>query len=116
MFHSNSFEFCCVEPFTDVTVEQLRELLQLCGAATVPTPFDLSRRHRCSMVIVQTDEGFDLRKAELWADQYQVPTVSREWVLDCVASYNLYPVRGHLIGRKSESVLKKMAMATKLLS
>ncbi len=110
-----SYEFCCVEPFTDVTVAQLRELLELCGAKTVVSPFALTRSLRCSMIVVQSDTGFDARKADVWADQYKTVTVSREWILDCIAAHTIFPLKEHLIGRKSEALLKTMGLPKSLL-
>lgn len=113
------FEFCCQEPFTDVTVDQLRELLELCGASTVSNPSELTKKRRHTMIIVQTDDQIGLevqRKAASWFERLQVLSVSREWVLDCLASYQLLPVRSQLIGKHPESLLKLMGFDTQLMA
>lgn len=114
-----SFEFCCQEPFTDVTVDQLRQLLELCGASTVSNPSEFTKRRRHSMIIVQTDDRIGLevqRKAANWFERLQVLSVSREWVLDCLASYQLLPVRSQLIGKHPESLLKMMGFDSQLIA
>lgn len=114
-----AFEFCCQEPFTDVTLDQLRELLELCGASTVSNPSELTKKRRHAMIIVQTDDDVGLevqRKAVSWFDRLQVLSVSREWVLDCLASYQLLPIRNQLIGKHSESLLKMMGFDALLLA
>ena len=109
------FEFCCLEPFTDVTVDQLREILHLCGAKTVESPTELTRSRRYSLVVMQTDTGGDQKSADIWFKRYQVLSVSREWVLDCVAGYSLYPIRSHLIGDVSGTLLRKMGFPQGLI-
>jgi hypothetical protein len=114
-----AFEFCCQEPFTDVSVEQLNELLMLCGAVTANSPAELTKNRRHSLIIVQTDDDVSpavQRKAASWFERLQVLSVSREWVLDCLASYQLLPVRSQLIGKHSESMLRMMAFDSHLLA
>ena len=118
-----SFEFCCQEPFSDVTVDQLRELLELCGALTVKDPSQLSKIRRNCLIVVQIDDEDDgihptdvERKAADWFDRMQILTVSREWVLDCLASYRLLPIRNQLIGQHPESLLRMMKLDDQLLS
>ncbi len=114
-----AFEFCCQEPFTDVTVDQLRQLLELCGAATVSNPVELTKSRRHAMIIVQTDDSVGLevqRKAVNWFERLQILSVSREWVLDCLAAYQLLPVRNQLIGKHSESLLRMMGFDSQLLA
>ena len=105
------FEFCCVEPFTDVTVQQLRQLLELCGALTVDHPANLTKSRRFSLIVMQADSISDQRKADVYNDRYKVITVSREWVLDCIASYQLYPLRTQIIGKIDLAALTKMGFA-----
>jgi len=104
----NDFEFCCVEPFTDVTAQQLRQLLELCGASTVDHPAGLTKSCRFSLIVMQADTVADQRKADVYNDRYKVVSVSREWVLDCIASYQLYPLRTQIIGRVDSAALTKM--------
>ena len=110
------FEFCCMEPFTDVSVDQLRELLELCGGNTVESPSDLTKKYKYSLIVVQTDTGFHPQPADSWFRQYKVLCVSREWVLDCIASYHLFPVRSQLIGSHiNPSLLQKMGYPAELI-
>jgi hypothetical protein len=71
------------------------------------------------MIIVQIDDDISSevqRKAASLFDRHQVLTVSREWVLDCLASYKLLSVRNQLIGKHSESKLRMMGFESHLLS
>lgn len=113
-----AFEFCGQGPFTDVTVDQLNQLLQLCGAATVPSPSQLTKTRRYTMIVVQTEEDVSLeveRKAVKWFDSLKVVSISREWVLDCLAAYQLLPLRNQLIGKYSVSMLKMMGFDARLI-
>ena len=113
-----AFEFCCQEPFTDVTADQLRELLELCGAVTTHSPAELTKCRRHTMIIVQTDDNIGLevqRKAQSWFERLQVLSVSREWVLDCLAAYQLLPIRSQLIGKHTESLLRMMGFDSQLV-
>ncbi|KAK4009213.1 hypothetical protein OUZ56_018322 [Daphnia magna] len=112
-----AFEFCCQGPFTDVTVDQLNQLLHLCGAATAPSPSQLTKRRRYTMIVIQTEDDVNLeieRTAVDWFNRHKVVSVSREWVLDCLAAYQLLPVLNQFIGKYSVSVLKLMGFDARL--
>ena len=113
-----AFEFCCVEPFSEVTTAQLCDLLKLCGAVVVHGPSQMTKCRRHSIVIVQVDdEDFALqRQATLWHDQHGVLTVSREWILDCLASHRLLSIRNHLICKQTVSMLRVMGFDELLLA
>ncbi len=70
LFHA--FEFYCQEPFTDVTVAQLRELLGTCGALTAATPVQLKKNRRHSLIVVQLDETnkAEVQRKAAWFDKY----------------------------------------------
>lgn len=114
-----SFEFCCQEPFTDVTAVQLRELLEMCGALTCPTPSQIKKNRRHALIVVQTDDANEAdiqKRAASWFDKYQVLSVSREWVLDCLAAYKLVPIRSHLVGKHSESFLRMLRFDEQIIA
>lgn len=108
LFHA--FEFCCIEPYTDVTVEQLRELLELCGALTFNNPTYMRRSRRYSLIVVQTDSDSEIHIADKYFEKYKVVCVSREWVLDCIASYQIYPIRSQIVGRVDPAALIKLGL------
>jgi hypothetical protein len=116
-----AFEFCCVEPFSEVSAIELRDLLERCGAAMVLNPWEMTKMRRHSIAIVQVDEddGAEIqqRQAALWLDQHGVLTVSREWILDCIASHRLLSIRNHLIGKQvTVSMLRMMKFDELLLA
>ena len=113
-----AFEFCCVEPFSEVTTAQLCDLLKLCGALVVHGPSKMTKCRRYSIVIVEDfdDEDFALKcQAILWQDQHGVLTVSRDWILDCLASHTILPIRKQLIGNQTDSMLRVMGFDELLL-
>lgn len=110
LFHA--FEFCCVEPFSDITIDQLRELLELCGALTVDSPVDLRRGLRYSFIIVQGDpsKAHYHHIGQTYFERHKAVCVSREWVLDCIASYQIYPVRYQIFGMFDAAALNKLGL------
>ena len=115
------FEFSCVKPFTHVTAGQLWDLLERCGATVVLNPSEMTKTRRHSIAIVQLDEDeggeAQQRQAGLWQDQHGVLTVSREWILDCIGSHRLLPIRNHLVGKNiTVSMLRMMKFDELLLA
>lgn len=114
-----AFEFCCVEPFSEVTTTELRDLLERCGATIVLNPSEMMKTRRHSIAIVQLNEDEEAetqqRQAGLWLDHYGVLTVSREWILDCIASHRLLPILNHLIGKHVTVSMLRMMKFDELL-
>ena len=116
-----AFEFCCIEPFSEVSATELRDLLERCGATVVLDPSEMTKTRRHSIAIVQLDEDeggeAQQRQAGLWQDQHGVLTVSREWILDCIGSHRLLPIRNHLVGKNiTVSMLRMMKFDELLLA
>ncbi|XP_030321654.1 breast cancer type 1 susceptibility protein [Calypte anna] len=92
------FEICCYGPFTDMTTEHLEWMVELCGASVVKQlhlfPHNMNST---AVVVVQPDawmENMDYRAIQL---KNNVVMVTREWVLDSVASYECQEIRAYLV-------------------
>ncbi|NXC99265.1 BRCA1 protein, partial [Certhia familiaris] len=92
------FEICCCGPFTDMTTGHLEWMVELCGASVVKQP-DLFTHpaNSTAVVVVQPDawkENVDYRAILQHGD---VALVTREWVLDSVASYQCQELSAYLV-------------------
>ena len=98
--------------FSQVSVDQLNELLELCGATTVKNPTEFSK-HRHSLIIMQIDKltiEEKKMKAINYFKLYQVLTFSHEWVLDCLSAYSILPIANQIIpsNENNETLLNLM--------
>nr|DBA27962.1 TPA: hypothetical protein GDO54_008397 [Pyxicephalus adspersus] len=91
----SDFEICCLGNFKDMTQESLEWMVSLCGASLVKEPQMFKHKEGAtSLVVVQPDGKTDyaaIRK------RYRALVVTREWVLDSVASYKLQAFDGYLV-------------------
>ncbi|NWW77477.1 BRCA1 protein, partial [Climacteris rufus] len=92
------FEICCYGPFTDMTTEHLEWMVQLCGASVVKQPEQFTHTSdSTAVVVVQPDawkEDMDYRGLQ---QQHSIAVVTREWVLDSVASYECQELSAYLV-------------------
>ena len=92
-------EFSCVEPFTQVTVGQLWDLLERCGAIMVHDPSEMPRGN--SIAIFELHDGErtadQMRQARLLHNEHGVQSVSNEWIFDCIATHRILPIHDYLI-------------------
>ncbi|XP_071584436.1 breast cancer type 1 susceptibility protein isoform X2 [Heliangelus exortis] len=92
------FEICCYGPFTDMTTEHLEWMVELCGASVVKQLHLFPHKmNSTAVVVVQPDawmENMDYRAIQL---KNNVVMVTREWVLDSVASYECQEIRAYLV-------------------
>lgn len=99
------FEFCCPYGSVDFTVKDRRRLLELCGAATVEKPEDLTKSRRHTMIVVDPDSYYHHivnleRDARAMFDEHQVYSVSIKWIVYCLGQYKLCPVVTWMFGLK----------------
>ncbi|XP_068120524.1 breast cancer type 1 susceptibility protein isoform X4 [Hyperolius riggenbachi] len=91
----SDFEICCLGTFKDMTRESLEWMVSLCGASVVTKPQQFKHKQgNTSLVVVQPDGKTDyaaMRK------RYRALVVTREWVLDSVASYKLQTFDSYLV-------------------
>ncbi|XP_075033516.1 breast cancer type 1 susceptibility protein [Mixophyes fleayi] len=89
------FEICCLGSFKDLNKENLEWMVSLCGASVVNEPSRFKHiAGATSLVIVQPDGQTDyaaMRK------KHSALVVTREWLLDSVASYKLQMFDSYLV-------------------
>lgn len=96
------YDFFCTESCYhlgskySITVDQLRNLLELCGVRIVSNPADRLKSRQFSVIKLQpeADDGFEpwqITESEKLAESYGASTISHEWVIDCLWSYEIHP-------------------------
>ncbi|KAM6448785.1 breast cancer type 1 susceptibility protein [Liasis olivaceus] len=81
-------EICCYGPFTDMLPEQLKWIVELCGASLVKQPHLFTHAtNSTAVIVVQPDAWKEESTCQELPLQCSVAVVSREWVLDSVACY-----------------------------
>ncbi|XP_006901791.1 PREDICTED: LOW QUALITY PROTEIN: breast cancer type 1 susceptibility protein homolog [Elephantulus edwardii] len=91
-------EICCYGPFTNMPTDQLEWMVQLCGASVVKEPslFTLDKDSHC-IVVIQPDAWTEDYGFDAIEQLCKAPVVTREWVLDSVALYQLQELETYLI-------------------
>ncbi|XP_066220163.1 breast cancer type 1 susceptibility protein [Saccopteryx leptura] len=97
-------EICCYGPFTNMPIDQLEWMVQLCGASVVkePSAFTLSEGTH-PVVVVQPDAWTEDSGFDVIGQMCEAPVVTREWVLDSVAPYQCQELDLYLIPQTSRS-------------
>ncbi|PSN50805.1 hypothetical protein C0J52_13919 [Blattella germanica] len=90
-----NFEFCCIEPFTDLTRDQLEDILTVCGARTVNSPDKFTFKQH-SMILIQMDSEKEEEYKELWKT-YGVLPIGHEWVFECIGRFRIMPIWSFLM-------------------
>ncbi|NXS29770.1 BRCA1 protein, partial [Pomatostomus ruficeps] len=92
------FEICCYGPFTDMTTEHLEWMVELCGASVVKQPSLFTHpANSTAVVVVQPDAWEENTDYRAIPRQSSVAVVTREWVLDSVASYERQELSAYLV-------------------
>ncbi|XP_023702195.1 uncharacterized protein LOC111861670 isoform X3 [Cryptotermes secundus] len=102
-----NFEFCCIEPFTDLSRDQLEEILKECGAVTVSHPgeFSFKAGHYC-MIIVHMEAKRE--ECKEWWERYGVLPVGHEWVFECIGRYRIIPIWSFLTCAVTEDQVRTL--------
>ncbi|XP_053655913.2 uncharacterized protein [Cherax quadricarinatus] len=109
----NDYEFYVKPPCVEVTLEQLKELIQLCGAQVVESPVKFSKnKQSVKLVVVQTDS--DHNPQEL-LDKYKKVCVAHDWIIECIGMYAHVCIAPYIIGSPSQSHLAASAVPLSLL-
>ncbi|KAG8446898.1 hypothetical protein GDO86_014376 [Hymenochirus boettgeri] len=91
------FEICCLGSFSDMTLDDLEKMVSLCGATVVKTPQLFKNKLNTSLVIVQQDAGLRKRNDAEFKKNHKALVVTREWLLDSVATYRIQKFDGYLV-------------------
>ncbi|XP_045382607.1 breast cancer type 1 susceptibility protein isoform X5 [Lemur catta] len=91
-------EICCYGRFTNMSIDQLEWMVQLCGATVVKklSSFTLGTGVH-PVVVVQPDAWTEDDGFHAIGQMCEAPVVTREWVLDSVALYQCQELDTYLI-------------------
>ncbi|XP_023367010.1 breast cancer type 1 susceptibility protein [Otolemur garnettii] len=91
-------EICCYGPFTNMPTDQLKWMVQLCGASVVKelSSFTLGTGVR-PIVVVQPDAWTEDHDFHAIEQMCEARVVTREWVLDSIALYQCQELDTYLI-------------------
>ncbi|XP_042529954.1 breast cancer type 1 susceptibility protein isoform X2 [Dipodomys spectabilis] len=91
-------EICCYGPFTNMAIDQLEWVLQLCGASVVKELSSITVG-TCSplIVVIQPDAWTEDSSFQAISQLCEASVVTREWVLDSVALYKRQDLGTYLI-------------------
>ncbi|KAM6164421.1 breast cancer type 1 susceptibility protein [Rhynchocyon petersi] len=93
-----SLEICCYGPFTNMPTEQLEWMVQLCGASVVKEPSSFTHDKQIHpVVVIQPDAWTEDYDFHAIGQLCEAPVVTREWVLDSVALYQVQELDSYLI-------------------
>ncbi|XP_071542491.1 uncharacterized protein [Panulirus ornatus] len=102
-------EFYIKPPFVDVTVEQLKELMELCGAQIVDSPVKFSQnKQSMKLVVVQTDSDHN-------AEEYKKVSVAHDWIIECIGMYAHICIAPYIVGSPNQSHLTASCLPQSLL-
>ncbi|XP_043208956.1 flocculation protein FLO11-like [Amphibalanus amphitrite] len=106
------FTFCCVGPFRDVTMEQLESLIGQSGGAVASSPAALaSAPGRVRLIVAQEECDHDFSG---WRRRHGLPSVSYEWLIDCVATQRLWSLLDNTLCGASEAELRQAGVPPEL--
>ncbi|XP_068219414.1 serine-rich adhesin for platelets-like isoform X2 [Palaemon carinicauda] len=81
-----NYEFYLKPPFHEVSVDQLKDLLELCGARILKSPTEFSQnKNIMKLIIVQTDTKHDFQS---YLTKYQKITLGHDWIIECVGMHS----------------------------
>ncbi|XP_013419456.1 uncharacterized protein LOC106180111 [Lingula anatina] len=85
------YEICCAGGYTGLAIDDLKNLVELCGGATVqdPSMFSFQPGSKRVVLIQPSEHGVDRNKCDKIYKKYSAMTLNREWLLDSVALYRV---------------------------
>lgn len=99
LFHG--CEFYLIPPFMDVTLEQLQEMLEQCGARVVDSLQKFSQsKQSLKLIVLQTDG--DHETDNIWKKHKKV-CVAHDWIIECIGMYARICISPYIIGSPSQS-------------
>ncbi|XP_066980620.1 uncharacterized protein [Macrobrachium rosenbergii] len=91
-----NYEFFLKPPFLEVSVDQLKDLLELCGARIIKSPGEFSQnKNVMKLIIVQTDTKHDVQS---YLTKYQKVTLGHDWIIECVGMHSHVCITPFVVG------------------
>ncbi|OAD58095.1 Breast cancer type 1 susceptibility protein like protein, partial [Eufriesea mexicana] len=82
------FMFLCIGPYSDVSVEQYRDLVRAAGATVVESLDALAaEKNMLKIIVIQTDI-YEYEIIE-WFKKAQAVAIVHDWVVECISQYQL---------------------------
>ncbi|XP_033119949.1 uncharacterized protein LOC117119256, partial [Anneissia japonica] len=87
----HKYKICPVGEYTGLKKDELKLLVELCGATTVVNPTLVSPLSGQLLYII-VQEYSDREYYKGLYEQYKIPVISLEWVLDSISAYCIQPI------------------------
>ena len=108
----------CVPPFSDVTLVQIHQLVQLCGGLMVSNGEELLViSEGLRLIIVQVEEGDEegRQRAVNLYKKYKRVVVAYDWLIECIAMYALIGLQPYLLCEPELADLEASGVSVNLL-
>nr|XP_045619758.1 uncharacterized protein LOC123771312 [Procambarus clarkii] len=106
-------QFYVKPPLFEVTTEQLKELIELCGAQVVDSPVKFSKNKQCmKLVVVQTEANHD---ADEMLTKYKKVCISHDWIIECIGMYAHICIAPYIMGSPNQNHLAASCLPPSLL-
>ncbi|GAB6026803.1 Breast cancer 1, early onset [Chamberlinius hualienensis] len=92
------FQVLIMEPFKDLTKDQVVSLVENCGATIITHPSRINGI--TSKQLILADKNPNDNTVQLYSElhrSYGLSTVNRDWLLDSVASYTVKPLHNYIL-------------------
>ncbi|XP_012269615.2 breast cancer type 1 susceptibility protein homolog [Athalia rosae] len=90
------YAFVCMEPFSDISLHQVKDIVTSTGGTVVGSLEALSRVTKKYKIILYNSERYDLAVLQSWLAKGRALPVLLEWVLACVGQYGLTSLYSYL--------------------
>ncbi|KAK3863067.1 hypothetical protein Pcinc_031119 [Petrolisthes cinctipes] len=105
-------EFFLLPPFKDVSVSQLKELVELCGGTVVDSLARFSKRNKMKLMIIETEGDYDNEDP---TKKYKYVTLAHDWLLECIGMYSHICISPYLIGSPTQQHFTQSCLPLSLL-
>ncbi|XP_018026721.1 serine-rich adhesin for platelets [Hyalella azteca] len=116
---------CFIPPFRDVSLQQLLELVQLCGGQVAEDGAHLKKfpppaaaQHELRLIVISTDDEEDEQSKQLAGDlsvRYGFSVVASDWLIESVAMHSLVALSPYLLSPLHVPLLEASGVSTQLL-